>query len=84
MPRALVPHLTLAPTRERLGILGTLYDSWIFPGRAPAGKVLWRSMIGGARDRGAIDLDDATLVQRALAASEKLLGVRATPELAAR
>jgi oxygen-dependent protoporphyrinogen oxidase len=73
----------LVPTRERLGILGTVFDSWIFPERAPAGRVLWRTMIGGARDRGAIDLDDGALVQRALAAAGKLLGVTATPEMTA-
>jgi oxygen-dependent protoporphyrinogen oxidase len=73
----------LVPTRERLGILGTVFESWIFPQRAPAERALWRTMIGGARERGAIDLDDGALVQRALAAIAKLLGVRATPEMTA-
>lgn len=73
----------LVPTRERLGILGTVFESWIFSDRAPANHALWRCMIGGARDRGAIDLDDVSLVQRALAALGKLLGVRATPAMTA-
>jgi oxygen-dependent protoporphyrinogen oxidase len=71
----------LVPTRERLGILGTVYESWIFPHRAPAERALWRVMIGGARERGAIDLSDDALVQRALTACAKLTGVRATPEM---
>jgi oxygen-dependent protoporphyrinogen oxidase len=69
----------LVPTRERLGILGTMFDSWLFPERAPHDRVLWRCLIGGARDRGAIDLDDDALVQRATAALGKLLQVRAAP-----
>jgi oxygen-dependent protoporphyrinogen oxidase len=39
----------LIPSREKRRILGTLYDSSIFPNRAPEGYVLMRSMIGGAR-----------------------------------
>ena len=73
----------LVPTRERLGILGTVFESWLFPDRAPPDRVLWRCMIGGARDRGAIDLDDGTLVQRATHAFGKLLNVRAAPVMTA-
>jgi oxygen-dependent protoporphyrinogen oxidase len=40
-------------------------------------------MIGGARDRGAIDPDDATLVRRALDALSKVLRLRATPVMTA-
>ena len=71
----------LVPGRERLGILGTLFDTWVFPNRSPQGRVLWRAMIGGARDPEAIDLDDAALVSRALATYDKLLGLRAAPEM---
>ena len=71
----------LVPSRERLGILGTLFESSIFPHRAPADHVLWRTMIGGARDRGALDRSDEELVQRACKAFEMLLGVRAQPAM---
>lgn len=71
----------LVPGRERLGILGTLFDTWVFPGRSPEGRVLLRTMIGGARDRGALDLGDDDLVSRARQALEVLLGVGADPEL---
>jgi oxygen-dependent protoporphyrinogen oxidase len=73
----------LVPGRERLGILGTLYDTWVFPDRSEPGTVLWRTMIGGARERGAIDLDDGALVERALRAYAKLLGLHATPHMTA-
>jgi oxygen-dependent protoporphyrinogen oxidase len=71
----------LVPGREKLGILGTLFDTWVFPNRSPAGKVLWRAMLGGARDHAALDLDDAQLVQRTLGVLERLLAVRAQPEM---
>ncbi|MBI5240953.1 MAG: protoporphyrinogen oxidase [Elusimicrobia bacterium] len=39
----------LVPRREQRRILGALWDSSVFPGRAPQGKALIRVMVGGAR-----------------------------------
>jgi oxygen-dependent protoporphyrinogen oxidase len=39
----------LVPFKEGKKILGTLWDSSIFPNRAPEGYVLLRTMLGGAR-----------------------------------
>lgn len=39
----------LVPFREGRKILGTLWDSSIFPNRAPEGYALLRTMVGGAR-----------------------------------
>jgi protoporphyrinogen/coproporphyrinogen III oxidase len=39
----------LIPGRENRKILGTLWDSSVFPNRAPEGYVLLRSMLGGVR-----------------------------------
>ena len=52
----------LVPRSEGLRILGCLWDSCIFPGRAPDDKVLLRVMIGGAHDPQAVELEDATLI----------------------
>ena len=71
----------LVPGRENLPILGTLYDTWVFPNRSQPGRVLWRTMIGGARDPGAIEASDGKLAERTLAALQKLLGLRAHPEM---
>jgi oxygen-dependent protoporphyrinogen oxidase len=71
----------LVPGREKLGVLGTLFDTWVFPQRSPDGRVLWRTLIGGARDPGAIDLDDAALVARARSALHSLLHLTAVPEM---
>ena len=40
----------LIPNREGRKILGTLWDSSVFPNRAPQGYVLLRSMLGGVRN----------------------------------
>lgn len=39
----------LVPQKERLNILGTLFSSTLFAGRAPEGHVLLTSFVGGAR-----------------------------------
>jgi len=53
----------LAPRDDGLRILGTLYDSSIFPGRAPEGRRLFRTMVGGRRDPEALALDDGALIE---------------------
>lgn len=56
-------------------ILGALWDSSIFPNRAPEGSVLIRVMLGGARDPSAIDLVDEAvldLVRKDLATTMRL------------
>lgn len=52
----------LVPRGEGLRILGALWDSSVYPHRAPAGRVLIRAMIGGAHDPDAISLPDEQLV----------------------
>jgi len=53
----------LVPRGQGLRILGTLYDSSIFPDRAPAGRRLFRTMIGGRRDPEALELEDGALIE---------------------
>ena len=48
----------LVPRTEPVRILGTLWESQIFPDRAPHGKALLRVMMGGAWDPGVLALDD--------------------------
>ncbi len=52
----------LVPRNQGLRILGTLYDSSIFPGRAPAGLRLFRVMVGGRRDPDAVSASDDELL----------------------
>lgn len=70
----------LVPRTEPIRILGTLFETSIYPHRAPAGKALLRVMIGGAGDPEAVALDDEGLleiVRRDLAAT---MGIRTAPE----
>ncbi|UCE03175.1 MAG: protoporphyrinogen oxidase [Candidatus Latescibacterota bacterium] len=71
----------LVPGCEELPILGTLFDTWVFPNRSQPGHVLLRTMIGGARDPNAMEETDDQLIARALAALKRLLGVTADPEM---
>jgi len=53
----------LVPRGQGPRILGSLWISSIFPERAPRGHVLMTTMIGGAHDPGALELDDDALVR---------------------
>lgn len=52
----------LIPRTQGKRILGCIWTSSLFPGRAPAGKVLLRTMIGGATDPEAVHLEDEALL----------------------
>lgn len=54
----------LAPEREGRFALGALYESNLFPGRAPDGHVLVRALVGGARHPERAALSDDELVAR--------------------
>jgi oxygen-dependent protoporphyrinogen oxidase len=69
----------LVPRSAGLRILGTVWNSSLFPGRAPDGHVLLTSFVGGATDPAAINLPPdelATLVHREIA---PLLAIRQAP-----
>ncbi len=72
----------LIPGRERREVLGVLWTSSIFPGRAPEGHVLLRVMAGGAGNPGIMERDDGALVATALGELGPLLGIRGEPVLA--
>ena len=70
----------LVPRGEGPRILGALWETSIYEGRAPAGKALLRVMIGGAADPGAVQLDNGPLVTRVRADLERTMGLRIAPE----
>jgi len=70
----------LVPSREKRDILGTVVDSNVFPNRAPSGKVLLRTMVGGARDPQLAELPDDQLLGRVLANLRDILGIACDPE----
>jgi oxygen-dependent protoporphyrinogen oxidase len=70
----------LVPSRENRGILGTVVDSNVFPGRAPEGSMLFRTMVGGARVPQLADLPDEQLLDRVRADLRDIMGLSAEPE----
>ena len=62
-----------------MSTLGVLWESSIFPNRAPAGCVLLRAMLGGARRPEVSALDDDALGQLAAKEASKVLGSPAEP-----
>ena len=70
----------LVPRGEGPRILGALWESSIYDGRAPAGKALVRVMIGGATDPDAVRLSDGDLLGVVRTDLERTMGVRLAPE----
>jgi oxygen-dependent protoporphyrinogen oxidase len=82
IPHPLDGFGVLMPEIEQSQILGTLFSSTLFPGRAPEGHAALTTFVGGTRQPELVGLsDDALLavVQRELA---RLLGVRTSPTFA--
>jgi oxygen-dependent protoporphyrinogen oxidase len=71
----------LIPGKENRRILGTLYDSSIYPNRAPEGHVLLRAIVGGARAPQIALLDDDKMVSTVRAELSDILGIKAEPDL---
>lgn len=70
----------LIPSREKKAILGTLWDSSIFPNRAPEGYVLLRSMVGGARASELAMQDDTKLVDTVKRDIATIMDIKTEPE----
>lgn len=70
----------LVPKKEGRKILGTLYDSSIFPGRAPEGYVLLRCMTGGAKSPETAIMDDNRLLSTVMTDLRDISGIRAEPD----
>lgn len=72
----------LCPGREGRPILGTLWTSSLFPGRAPADAVLMTTMVGGARNPQILRQSDAELIAVVRREQEVLVGAQGEPLLA--
>ncbi len=71
----------LVPGREGLKILGTLWDSDIFPNRAPDGHVLLRSMTGGARSSDFAMQTEERIASGVLDELRVIMALKGEPEL---
>jgi oxygen-dependent protoporphyrinogen oxidase len=69
----------LAPKVERRNVLGLLFSSTLFAGRAPDGHVLLTAYVGGARQPELAQLPREALEALVLEEARDLLGVRGAP-----
>jgi oxygen-dependent protoporphyrinogen oxidase len=72
----------LIPRLEKRRILGALWDSSVFPNRAPAGKALIRAMVGGVRNPELAALPAGDLVALTRDELASTMGITAAPALA--
>jgi oxygen-dependent protoporphyrinogen oxidase len=73
----------LSPEIERRRVMGVIFSSSLFPGRAPEGHVLLTVFTGGSRDPDFVHTDPHTLTARVLDELRTLLGVRGEPSFRA-
>ena len=72
----------LAPEAEKRFALGCMFTSRMFPGRAPAGKVLLEALVGGRRHPERLNLSDDELVAGVWEDMSQLLDLPPEPEFA--
>ena len=69
----------LVPRKEGLRTLGTVWNSSLFPNRAPDGMVLITSFIGGATDREVVDMDEQQIADQVRKEIGKVLQITGPP-----
>jgi oxygen-dependent protoporphyrinogen oxidase len=69
----------LAPQSEGLRVLGCLFTSTIFPGRAPAGHAALVAFVGGRINPEMVDQDDAAILAAVREDLGRALGLRGEP-----
>ena len=69
----------LVPEVERRHVLGVIFSSTLFPGRAPEGHVMLTAFVGGARNPDLANADVPTITARVLDDLRLLLGARGEP-----
>jgi oxygen-dependent protoporphyrinogen oxidase len=69
----------LVPRSEGLRTLGTVWNSSLFPGRAPQGSVLLTSFIGGATDPQAIGFSTEEIIAMVHRELAPILSIRSQP-----
>lgn len=73
----------LAAPAEKLNILGCVWNTSLFKGRAPAGKAMLTVFMGGARNPGVARLPDAEIASIAHGELQKILGISSEPRVVA-
>jgi protoporphyrinogen/coproporphyrinogen III oxidase len=79
LPRPLHGFGYLAVPDRESRVLGAVWSSSLFAGRAPAGQTLITAFLGGERDHGASQLDDEEIQKIAAREIGRTLGARKEP-----
>ncbi len=69
----------LIPRSEKQRTLGIVWNSSLFPGRAPEGQVSISSFLGGATDTEVMEKSDAELAAIVVHEAAKILGIGGSP-----
>jgi oxygen-dependent protoporphyrinogen oxidase len=69
----------LVPRTEHLRLLGTVWNSALFPDRAPEGKISFTSFLGGATDPEVCNWSDDRIAETAHAELAGVLGIGGPP-----
>jgi len=69
----------LVPRSAGLDLLGCLFMSELFPGRAPEGRALLHCILGGTRSPDLVGLPDDDVVKRAVEGLDRTLGLAGEP-----
>ena len=72
----------VVPSAEKRSILSVSYASRKFAGRAPAGKVVLRTFVGGALQPEVLNHKDDELIRIVTDELQSILGVRGKPDFA--
>jgi oxygen-dependent protoporphyrinogen oxidase len=78
-PKAKAGFGFLVPAEEPCRLLGVLWDSTVFEGRAPSGEVLVRAMVGGARRPELVPRVDAELLGIVREELRRTMAIEAEP-----
>jgi protoporphyrinogen/coproporphyrinogen III oxidase len=72
----------LIPAVERRKILGTIWSSVLFPGRAPEGHIALTTFVGGSRQPELLTLSDDELLKTVRSELDSIMSVRGEPAYA--
>jgi oxygen-dependent protoporphyrinogen oxidase len=69
----------LVPRDEKLRVLGTVFNSGLFAGRAPEGTVCFTSFAGGATDPHLCEMGEGEITETICAEVARVLGIKGKP-----
>lgn len=69
----------LVPAKEKRRILGTIWSSSLFPGRAPQGCIALTTFVGGSRQPELVSLDDSEITRVVTGELGSIMGIKGDP-----